>query len=94
MVIACKLNEATRFLNTANRKIAGTERATPSNVISRASEMPWATWLAFISPPFAMSAKLDIMPLSVPSSPINGPSDPMTASILIRFSISTVMTSL
>ena len=74
--------------------MAGTDKATPSNVSSRASEMPPATWLAFnCTSDSAITLKLAIIPLSVPSRPIIGPSVPSTANMLIFLSISTVNAS-
>ena len=84
----------TRLRKKAKKKIDGTDRDTPSNVSKRASEMPLATSLAFnCTSDMAMTPKLEIIPLSVPSSPIIGPSVPNTANRLIFFSMSAVSMS-
>ena len=92
MVVA--LMDATRFLKTEKRKIAGTESATPMNVTTRASEIASATSLALMpASDRAMTMKLAIIPFRVPSKPIIGPRDPRTANMLIFFSNSTTCTS-
>ena len=69
---------------------AGTERATPMNVTTRASEIASATSFALMpASDRAMTMKLAIIPFRVPSKPIIGPKDPRTANMLIFFSIST-----
>ncbi len=75
--------------------MAGTASATPSNVISSDSESRLATLLVSTLAPTVVpiTLKAPIIPLSVPSRPIIGPSVPSTANMLIFFSISAVIVS-
>src|SRR5262245_330711 len=68
-----------RLRKKALKKMAGTEMAMPRKVIDNAAEMPRdsSAGLGVVPAPSDMNAW--IMPNTVPTSPISGPSVPITA---------------
>src|SRR5688572_21842552 len=68
-----------RFRKKALKKMAGTDTAMPRNVTDRASEMPFDSMAGLGGPPVASDMNDRIIPSTVPTRPMSGPRDPMTA---------------